>query len=68
MTRHLRAVVTAPEPVECALRTLLLDRQRAVRDIAEIDAMMLAYRKTYAAERGEFMLPTIERLTRELLR
>lgn len=50
-----------------ALRRLLRERDRAVREIAEIDAQMLSYRKRYAAERGEYMLPTIERLRRELL-
>jgi hypothetical protein len=55
------------ESTEDALRTLLADRDRAVREIAEIDAQMLAYRKRYAAERGEFMPPSLERLRRELL-
>jgi hypothetical protein len=55
------------ESPEDALRTLIRDRDRAVREIAEIDAQMLAYRKRYAAERGEFMPPSLERLRRELL-
>lgn len=52
---------------EHGIRLLLRDRDRAVREIAEIDDQMLAYRKRYAAERGEYMLPTLERLRRELL-
>lgn len=52
---------------EDALAALLRDRDRALREVAEIDAMMLPYRKRYAAERGEFMLPSLERLRRELL-
>lgn len=60
---RLRVVPTT----EDALATLLRDRDRALREVAEIDAMMLAYRKRYAAERGEFMLPSLERLRRELL-
>lgn len=66
----LRSVETVEEVrfgADQALRTLLRDRDRAMREIAEIDAMMLAYRKSYAKERGEYMLPTIERLRRELL-
>jgi hypothetical protein len=64
----LHAVEPSTEPpVECALRVLLRDRERAMREIADIDRQMLAYRKSYAAERGEFMLPSLERLTRELI-
>jgi hypothetical protein len=64
----LHAVEPSTEPpVECALRVLLRDRERAVREIADIDRQMLAYRKSYAAERGEYLLPTIERIQRELL-
>lgn len=69
MKHRLHAVEPAAEPpVECALRVLLRDRERAMREIADIDRKMLAYRKSYAAERGEYLLPTIERLQRELLR
>jgi hypothetical protein len=59
-----RERVGAPD---AALRILLRDRDRATREIAEIDEQMLAYRKSYARERGEFMLPTLARLRRELL-
>lgn len=53
---------------EHGLRILIRDRERALRELAEIDAQLLPLRKRYAAERGEFMLPTLERLKRELLR
>jgi hypothetical protein len=73
MTRPAR-LRSVPAPAEArldtpehCLRILIRDRDRAQREIAEIDAQMLAYRKRYAAERGEFMLPTIARLRRELL-
>jgi hypothetical protein len=49
-----------------ALRTLLTERDECERRMAEIDREMLPYRKTYAGERGEFLIPTIERLRREL--
>jgi hypothetical protein len=50
-----------------ALRTLLTERDECERRISEIDREMLAYRKAYAGERGEFLLPSIERLRRELI-
>jgi hypothetical protein len=49
------------------LRMFIRDRDKALREIEEIDDAMFAYRKRYAAEHGEYMLPTIERLRRELL-
>lgn len=52
---------------EHELRLLLRRRDQAVREIAGIDGQMLALRKRYAAERGEFVLPTLERLRRDLL-
>jgi hypothetical protein len=68
MRAKLHAVEPSTEPpVECALRVLLRERERAVREIADIDRQMLAYRKSYAAERGEYLLPSLERLQRELL-
>lgn len=61
----LKLVATEPTD-EDVLRMFLRDRDQAAREIAAIDEQMLAYRKRYAAERGEFMLPSIERLRREL--
>lgn len=59
-------LVAEPRSVEDVLRMFLRDRDDAVRDIAGIDEQMLTYRKRYAAERGEFLLPTLQRLRREL--
>ena len=63
MTAKLRVV----QDTDTALRNLLNARDAAERELASIDAQMLAYRRSYARERGEFMLPTLERLRRELL-
>jgi hypothetical protein len=54
------------QDTDSALRTLLRDRDELEREIASIDAQMLAYRRSYARERGEYLLPTIPRLRREL--
>jgi hypothetical protein len=62
-TAKLRVV----ESTDAALRTLLRDRDMAERELRAIDAQMLAYRRSFARERGEFMLPTLARLRRELL-
>lgn len=67
MTRTATATVVPLATTENALRILLRDRDRATQEIAEIDRMMLSYRKAYARERGEFVLPSLERLRRELL-
>jgi hypothetical protein len=55
------------ENTDTALRNLLNAREMAERELASIDAQMLAYRRSYARERGEFLLPSLERLRRELL-
>jgi hypothetical protein len=55
------------ENTDTALRNLLNARDTAERELASIDAQMLAYRRSYARERGEFMLPSLSRLRRELL-
>jgi hypothetical protein len=62
-TAKLRVV----ENTDTALRNLLRDRDAAEREIQAIDAQMLAYRRSYARERGEYMLPSLSRLRRELL-
>jgi hypothetical protein len=54
------------ENTDTALRNLLRDRDAAERELASIDAQMLSYRRSYARERGEYLLPTIPRLRREL--
>jgi hypothetical protein len=63
MTAKLRIV----ENTDTALRNLLNARDAAERELASIDAQMLAYRRSYARERGEYLLPSLERLRRELL-
>jgi hypothetical protein len=55
------------ENTDTALRNLLRDRDMAERELAAIDAQMMAYRRSYARERGEFLLPSLPRLRRELL-
>jgi hypothetical protein len=66
---NLRAVPPATEPaLDEEIRLLLIQRRQAIQALAWADAELAPLRKRYAAERGEYMLPTIERLTRELLR
>lgn len=68
MTARFKPRIVTDEPsVEDVLRMFVRDRDQCERQIVEIDAQMLAYRKRYAAERGEFMPPTLKRLRRELL-
>lgn len=64
MTAKLKLV----EPVEDAIQRLLIQRRQALQALASIDEELLPLRKQYAADRGEYMLPTIERLQRELLK
>jgi hypothetical protein len=61
-TAKLRVV----ENTDTTLRNLLRDLESAEREVAAIHQQMLAYRRSYARERGEFLLPTIPRLRREL--
>ncbi|MGJ0508892.1 MAG: hypothetical protein ACR652_17550 [Methylocystis sp.] len=61
-------VVKGEEPtVEDELRTLLRCLDRVKREKATIEGRMQPLRRQYADDRGEVMLPTIERLQRELL-
>jgi len=55
------------ENTDTALRNLLRDLDTAEREVTAIHQQMLAYRRSYARERGEYMLPSLERLRRELL-
>jgi hypothetical protein len=57
----------ADAPIEQEIQRLLIQRRQALQALAWADEELLPLRKRYAAERGEFMLPTIERLQRELL-
>jgi hypothetical protein len=64
----LRIVPEAAEaPIDQEIQRLLIQRRQALQALAWADEELLPLRKRYAAERGEFMLPTIERLQRELL-
>jgi hypothetical protein len=69
MTRKLHAVPDEPaeQPIEHEIQRLLIQRRQALQALAWVDEELLPLRKQYAADRGEFMLPTIERLHRELL-
>jgi hypothetical protein len=70
MKPHLvHPVDPAPEPpVEQEIQRLLIQRRQAIQALAWADAELAPLRKRYAAARGEYLLPSIERLTRELLR
>lgn len=60
-------VVKGEEPtVEDELRTLLRALGRVKREKAQIEGRMQPLRRRFADDRGEMMLPTIERLQREL--
>lgn len=67
---RLHAVPDEPEQrsLEDQIQLLLIQRRQALQALAWADADLLPLRKRYAADRGEFLLPTIERLTREVLR
>lgn len=57
-----------PEPsLEEQIEFLLIQRKQALQVVARIDAELLPLRKRFAADRGEFLLPSVERLQRELL-
>jgi hypothetical protein len=60
---RLHAVV----PLDDEIRLVLIQRRQALQALAWADADLLPLRKRYAAERGEFLLPSVERLTRELM-
>lgn len=63
---NLRIVPDEPT-VEDELRALLNARRRIEAERAQNEAAMLPLRQRYAKDRGEFMLPSLERLRRELL-
>jgi hypothetical protein len=65
--KRLHLVEPADAPIEQEIQRLLIQRRQALQALAWADEELLPLRKRYAAERGEFMLPTIERLQRELL-
>jgi hypothetical protein len=67
MTRLRIVHEPANAPIEQEIQRLLIQRRQALQALAWADEELLPLRKRYAAERGEFMLPTIERLQREIL-
>ena len=60
-------VIEREPTTEDELRALLRARQRIERERVQNDAALQPLRRRYADARGEMMLPTIERLRRELL-
>jgi hypothetical protein len=65
--KRLHLVESDESPIEQEIQRLLIQRRQALQALAWADEELLPLRKRYAAERGEFMLPTIARLQRELL-
>lgn len=47
------------------IQLLLIERRHAIEALASAEAELLPLRREYARQRGEYMLPTIERLQRE---
>jgi hypothetical protein len=65
--KRLHLVESDESPIDQEIQRLLIQRRQALQALAWADEELLPLRKRYAAERGEFMLPTIARLQRELL-
>ena len=65
--REIQPGVFRLDATDHALRRLLRERDKAVRELALIDSAMMLLRRKYADERGERLLPTVERLRLELL-
>jgi hypothetical protein len=67
MTRaSLHLVPDQPEPdIAKDIQRLLIQRQHAVQALAWADEELLPLRRQYARDRGEYLLPSIERLNRE---
>lgn len=55
-----------PPSAEDRLRILLPMRERAERDLRDIDAMIAKEARRFADEKGEFLRPTLEQLKRRL--
>ena len=55
-----------PPSAEDRLRILLPMRERAEKELREIDAMIAAESRRYADEKGEFLRPTVEQLKRRI--
>lgn len=63
---QLKLVPPTPE-MEDELRLALIQHKQALEALRWAEDALLPLRKRYAADRGEYMLPTLERLRRELL-
>jgi hypothetical protein len=48
------------------IELLLIQRKHALQALAWADEELLPLRRQYARERGEYLLPSVERLQREL--
>ncbi len=60
--------MTDDEPtVEDELRALLRARAKIERERTQVDARIRTASRRYADERREFVLPSVERLRRDLL-
>lgn len=69
MPRNLKLVeAEQPEPsLEEQIESLLIQRRQALQALAWADAELLPLRRRFASDRGEYMLPSVERLQRDLL-
>jgi hypothetical protein len=59
--------IVKPEPsLEDEIRLALIQHKQALESVRWAEDELQPLRRRYAAERGEFMLPSIERLRREI--
>jgi hypothetical protein len=59
------AIVHSEPALNEAIELALIQHKQALQAVRWAEEELEPLRKRYAAERGEFMLPTIERLRRE---
>lgn len=66
---NLRVVQQEPDAVTLdeQIQLALIQHRQALQAVKWAEEELLPLRKEYARRRGEFMLPTIERLRREFL-
>lgn len=64
----LRIVRQAEHPsLDDQLQLALIQHRRALEQVKSAEDELLPLRREYARRKGEFMLPTMERLNREFL-
>ncbi len=63
MKPHLKVVPPSPDRI---LRDLINERDRLTASLATIDGLIAIEARRWANDRGEMMLPKIERLRREV--